>query len=265
MMAIVRRTRNPWKRAIMNLAPTRGTVFALRHGSTDRNRGGVGEDQIRGHADIPMTPGGEREVQVTAYQIAQVRIEVIHSSDLQRATKTSEILSDENAGYPPIVATPALRSWDMGPGMEGKVTTPDVVEQIEEWVENEDVVPPGGESFRAYITRILAFVVPIFEDAAKNNRTVAIVAHGRVVQIIDFWAAAGCDEECMRTEFAEYLAEEPDTVPPGGGIHYKNDGLGWVGMVINTSEPSVGTQIAAGSYIRPANRMADDQDGVPAS
>jgi broad specificity phosphatase PhoE len=263
-MAMVRRTRNPWMRSMMALRAARGTVFVLRHGSTARNLGGVGQDMIRGHADVPMTEAGEREVMITAYQIADRRIEVIHTSDLQRATRSAELLSDENVGYPPIEATPALRSWDMGPGMEGKVTTPDVVEQIEEWVDNDTEVPPGGESFKAYCSRIIAFVAPIFENAA-TGRTVAIVAHGRVVQIIDFWAASGCDEECMRTEFAEFLAEEPDTVPPGGGIHYKNDGLGWIGVVIGSEEPSVGTQIAAGSYVRPANEMAAEENGLPPS
>lgn len=264
-MAIVRRTRNPWKRAMMALRPTRGTVFVLRHGSTDRNRGGVGFDQIRGHADVPMTEAGEREVIVTAYQISDRAIEIIHTSDLQRAVRSAELLSDENVGYPPIAATPALRSWDMGPSMEGKVTTPDVIEQIEAWVENDTVVPPGGESFKAYVSRIIAFVAPIFDEAVRNNRIVAIVAHGRVVQIIDFWAAAGCDEECMRSEFEDYLLEEPDTVPPGGGIHYRHDGLGWIGLVIGSDEPSVGTQIAAGSYVRPANALAADENGLPPS
>jgi len=264
-MAIVRRVRNPWKRSMMALRAARGTVFVLRHGSTERNRGGVGQDQIRGHADIPMTPGGEAEVRVTAWQIGAVRIERIWSSDLQRAARTAEIVSDENPGYPPMELTAALRSWDMGPSMEGKVTTPDVIEQIEDWVENDTVVPPGGESFRAYCTRVIAAARPVFERAVEYGETLGIVAHGRVVQVIDFWVAAGCDEDCMHVEFADYLADEPDTVPPGGGVQFKNDGLGWLGVVIGSGVPSVGTQVAAGTYVRPANKLAEDQDGVPAS
>lgn len=250
---------------MMALRSARGTVFVLRHGSTDRNLGGVGDDRIRGHADIPMTSGGEREVMVTAYQIAQRNISVIHTSDLQRALQSAKIVSDENIGYPPIERTAMLRSWDMGASMEGKVTTPDVVEQIEQWVEDDTVVPPGGESFRAYCDRIIGFARPLFEGAAASGDVIAIMAHGRVVQIIDYWAAAGCDEDCMRSEFAEYLAEEPDTVPPGGGIHYKNDGLGWIGLVIGSDEPSVGTQVAAGSYVRPANELAAEEGGLPPS
>jgi broad specificity phosphatase PhoE len=261
-MAIVRRTQNPLMRQIAALAPARGTVFVLRHGSTDRNRGGVGQDQVRGHADIPMTPAGEREVQVTAWGIAGEKISVIHSSDLQRATRTAEILSDENVGYPPVRAVAELRSWDMGASMEGRVTTPDVVEQIRAWVREDTAVPPGGESFRAFASRLLSYVGTVFAQAASDGLKVAIVAHGRSVQVIDFWVAAGCDEECMHREFAEWLAEEPDTVPPGGGIRYKLDGYGWVGQVIPTGQPSIGTMIAGGAKVRPANDMAVEGGGI---
>lgn len=264
-MAIVRRSHNPLMRQIVALAPARGTVFVLRHGSTDRNRGGVGQDQVRGHADIPMTAAGEREVCVTAYLLAAERLAVIHCSDLQRATRTAEIVSEENVGYPPVVPTEQLRSWDMGASMEGQVTTPDVVARIRGWVADDTVVPPGGESFRAFATRLLSFVAPVFEQALRDGLAVAIVAHGRSTQVIDFWVAAGCDEACMHREFAEYLAEEPDTVPPGGGIRYKHDGVGWQGQVLNSGVASMGTQIADGTYIRPMNVYAADQNGLPPS
>jgi alpha-ribazole phosphatase len=262
---MVLRTRNPIMRAIAALAPAKATVFVIRHGSTDRNRGGVGLDQVRGHADIPMTAAGEREVCVTAYILAAERIEVIHCSDLERAERSSEILSDENVGYPDIVPTPALRSWDMGASMEGKVTTAEVVAQIREWVRDDTAVPPGGESFRAFAARLLGYVGPLFDQAARDGHTVAVVAHGRCAQVIDFWVAAGCDEACMHRDFAEYLAEEPDTVPPGGGIRYKHDGISWEGQVIPTGVASLGTQIAAGAHVRPRNELVADTGGIPPS
>ena len=226
-------------------------VVVVRHGSTDRNRGGVGLDQVRGHADIPMTDGGRREVMVTASVLADEvpRLEVIHTSDLVRATETAGLIADEQGEpWPQIVATPLLRSWDMGPSMEGRVTTPEVVDQIREWVRNDTVTPAGGESFRTFVGRVLGYVEPLFEVAARERSVLAIVAHGRVVQVVDFWVAAGCDEECMRRDFAEQLAEEPDTVPPGGAVRYRWDGLGWVGIVIPTGDASIGTRAAGGDH-----------------
>lgn len=261
-MAIVRRVSNPFMRSMMALRGAQGTVFVIRHGSTDRNRGGVGQDQIRGHADIPMTAGGESEVLVTARMISAERLGVIYCSDLSRTERTAEIVSDENVGYPDVVPTAELRSWDMGAAMEGKTTTPDVVAQIRAWVFDDTVVPPGGESFRSFANRLIGYAKGVFDAALEHGDMVCIVAHGRCAQVIDFWCAAGCDEACMHREFAEYLAEEPDTVPPGGGIRYKHDGRGWIGQVIGSREASLGTQIAAGAYVRPANVLAIDENGM---
>jgi broad specificity phosphatase PhoE len=255
-MAIVRRNSNPQMRMMMALKPALANVYVLRHGSTDRNKGGVGQDQIRGHADIPMTAGGENEVRVTAYQIADRPISVIHASDLIRSVSTAAILAEENVNGPVVVGSTKLRSWDMGAAMEGLVTTPEVVAKIVGWVTDDSTVPPGGESFRAFASRLLGHVGPLFADALASGETIAIVTHGRCAQVIEFWCAAGCDEDCMHTEFAEWLAEEPDTVPPGGGVHYKHDGLGWMGSVIPTGKASIGTQIADGIKVRPANAMA---------
>ena len=165
-MAIIRRSRNPWMRARTALRATQGTMFVLRHGSTDRNLGGVGEDMIRGHDDIPMTIGGEREVEVTARIIAPCAIREIYSSDLRRAVCSAEIVSDANIAYPDIDRNAALRSWDMGPSMEGMVTTPDVVAKIRGWVDADETVPPGGESFRAFAERLLCLCRAAFRGNA---------------------------------------------------------------------------------------------------
>ena len=237
-------------------------MFVLRHGSTDRNLGGVGEDMIRGHDDIPMTIGGEREVEVTARIIAPCAIREIYSSDLRRAVCSAEIISDANVAYPDIDRNAALRSWDMGPSMEGMVTTLDVVAKIRGWVDADETVPPGGESFRAFADRLFSYVGPLFAETLEHGDTCAIVAHGRCCQVIDFWIAAGCDEACMHRKFSEYLAEEPDIVPPGGGLRFKHDGIGWQGVVIDSGVPSLGTRIAAGMHVRPANEMAAGGEGI---
>ena len=251
------RSGNPWKAAMRNLRRPLAQVVVLRHGSTARNRGGVGRDQVRGHADVPMTEAGENEVRRTAELIVErmPQVSVIHTSDMGRAVRSAEILQAEevyfrNRGAPTIVSTSQLRSWDMGAAMEGRVTTPEVVEQIREWVREDTVVPAGGESFRAFVGRVLGYVGPLFDAAQAEGLVLAIVGHGRTTQVIDLWVGAGCDEVCMRRDFAEMLAEEPDTVPPGGAIRYRWDGLGWDGSVIPTGAPSDGMLAARGEMVR---------------
>lgn len=242
---------------MMALRAPLATVVVIRHGSTQRNRGGVGLDQVRGHADIPMTAEGRFEVGVTAGILANIKLERIYSSDLQRATETADIVADaQREPYPEIIHAKQLRSWDMGPSIEGQVTTPEVIAQIKNWVANDTVVPPGGESFRAFCGRLLGFVGPVFEQAEKDRTTVGFVCHGRSTQVIDFWVAAGCDEACMHRDFAEQLAEEPDNVPPGGAIRFKYDGKGWLGIVVPTGAASIGTRVMGGDYASPR------EDGV---
>jgi broad specificity phosphatase PhoE len=210
-----------------------------------------------------MTAGGMAEVETTARIVADERIKIIYASDLGRTMNSAAIISDENVGYPPIVPARQLRSWDMGAAMEGKVTTPEVIALIVSWVLNDTVVPPGGESFRSYAKRVIDFVSPIFGDAVGSGEMCAIMTHGRTVQIIDFWIAAGCDEECMHREFKEFLADEPDIVPPGGGIRYKHDGLGWLGIIVPTGEVSLGTAAASGAVIASVNDVGGSSGSVP--
>jgi broad specificity phosphatase PhoE len=243
------RSRNPWMRAMMALHRGGGSVIVVRHGSTTHNLGGVGFDLIRGHADIPMTEGGRQEVEATARLLADQDIEVVHTSDLVRAAASARIIAAAQWDRPRIEESAALRSWDMGAAMEGLVTSPEVVAKITDWVERDTVVPPGGESFWAYCERLLAYVGPLFEEAERVGAVLAIVTHGRCVQIIDYWVAAGCDEACMRRDFAVPLAQEPDTIPPGGAVCYRYDRYGWAGQIVPTGAPSPGTEAAAGGLI----------------
>lgn len=195
-------------------------IYVIRHGSTAHNRGGVGKDRIRGHADVPMTNKGIFEVQRAADALAALPIAHIYTSDLERAAKTAEIVARKQVERPSVTATKKLRSWDLGPEMEGSLTTPAVVQRIKDLVAHRTRVPPGGESFDQYVERLIGYVKPIFDRIADKGGEIALVCHGRVCQVIDLWAQSGCDADCMHREYAEHLADEPDTVPPGGVVKF---------------------------------------------
>jgi broad specificity phosphatase PhoE len=243
------RSRNPWMRAMMALHRGDSCVVVVRHGSTTHNLGGVGFDRVRGHADIPMTAGGRQEVQATARELAVEKFEAIYSSDLKRAVVSARIIAAEQWERPAIEESPMLRSWDMGAAMEGLVTSPDTIERITGWVVNDTTVPPGGESFRAYCSRLIDYVTPIFREAEEVGKVCAIVTHGRCVQVIDYWVASGCDEACMHRDFADLLAQEPDTIPPGGAVRYRYDRYGWHGVIVPTGAPSPGTEAMSGGMV----------------
>jgi broad specificity phosphatase PhoE len=201
------------------------SVYLVRHGTTALNRGGAGKDLIRGWADVPLSKEGVEQAHRIAEDLADCDFEIIRTSDLIRAEKTADIIRDSTGGE--VESLEELRSWNLGPKFEGKLTNPTVVDQIKHFVENADETPEGGESFNDFVERVIKCAEPIFEEARGET---AIVTHGRCVQIISLWIAADCDLECMQRDYAEELAAEPDSISPGGYLELKKIDGRWRAM-----------------------------------
>lgn len=192
------------------------SVYLVRHGTTEMNRGGSGKDLIRGWKDVPLSKEGIADAHQLATDLADCDFRTIYCSNLQRAEKTAEIIADVTGGK--VEPMEELRSWNMGPEFEGKLTSPDVVKRIKELVENDEEVPEDGESFKDFVHRIVECIEPIFDGARSET---AIVTHGRCLQIIALWIAAECDEDRMFDDFENELEAEPDSIAPGGYLELK--------------------------------------------
>jgi broad specificity phosphatase PhoE len=201
------------------------SVYLVRHGATTMNRGGAGKDLIRGWADVPLSRLGLEQAHRVADDLADCDFKIIRTSDLIRAEKTADIISEETGGE--VESLEELRSWNLGPKFEGKLTNQAIVDKIKDLVENDDETPEGGESFNDFVQRVIKCVEPIFEETEGET---AIVTHGRCVQIIALWIAADCDLECMRREYAPELASEPDSISPGGYLELKKIDGRWRAM-----------------------------------
>jgi len=201
------------------------SVYLVRHGSTVMNRGGAGKDLIRGWADVELSKEGKEQAERLAEDLEDCDFRTIHTSDLQRAEATADAIQKRTGGE--VMPMEELRSWNLGPEFEGKLTNPTIVDKIKDLVENDDETPEGGESFKDFVQRVIECAEPIFEDARGET---AIVTHGRCVQIISLWIAADCDLECMRREYALELASEPDSISPGGYLELKKIDGRWRAM-----------------------------------
>jgi probable phosphoglycerate mutase len=201
------------------------SVYLVRHGSTVMNRGGAGKDLIRGWADVPLSAEGKQQAARIAEDLADCDFKVIYTSDLERAHATADAIQKETGGE--VEPMEGLRSWNLGPKFEGKLTNAHIIKQIEDLVENDDEEPEGGESFKAFVERVEACARPIFEDARGET---AIVTHGRCVQVISLWIAAGCDLDCMRRDYELELASEPDSISPGGYLELRKIDGRWRAM-----------------------------------
>ena len=148
------------------------TMFTvIRHGETLANLNGV----IQGQSDVPLSPVGEEQAKRLARRWKNRRFDAVYSSDLSRAVRTAEIVTN---GVKPVLA-PELREMDLGKWVGH--TTAEVAELYpDEWrafrSASVDCRATGGESRKELLERIIRF----FRTAAARHpdRNVLVVTHG---------------------------------------------------------------------------------------
>lgn len=153
-------------------------LLLVRHGITQHNLNG----QYTGQTDAPLSELGQRQIMAVGKYLAQERVDVIFSSDLQRARDTArEIARHHNL---PVLEDPDLREISMGT-WEG--LTPDQIKahDLESWqyVRSDPVrhAPPGGESFVQLHERASRVLQRCREKYA--GQTVLWATHGGLIEV----------------------------------------------------------------------------------
>jgi probable phosphoglycerate mutase len=156
-------------------------IILIRHGETAWNA----ERRLQGHLDIPLNAEGERQARLLAETLAPDRIDLLVSSDLQRARQTAQAVA--NLRGLPLLVEPGLRERCYG-GFEGLLYAE--IEQrfpaeFAAW-QGRDIdgsLPEGknrGETFRQFFERATGAILAL--AAAHPGRTLALVAHGGVLE-----------------------------------------------------------------------------------
>src|SRR5436309_5200504 len=117
-------------------------LLLVRHGETDWNR----DRRFQGHADPPLNDAGREQARVLADELAGDRIELIYTSDLQRARETAEIVAGQ-LGLD-VIPLRELREIDVGE-WEG-FTWPEIVERFPEGARKWHEQGYGWESGETY-------------------------------------------------------------------------------------------------------------------
>ena len=214
-------------------------VIVARHGSTAYNRGGIGKDKVRGWADVPLSPMGRLESRELAQRlIEEPKVLGVVSSDLLRARESARPILQlcKCPGY----MTDELRSWNLG-DLEGKVVDRKVVKEIVQAV-HTDQPRPDGERFSHYVHRYLGFLESVLSTvegqtrsgmkflrgllqmAHEKDASVVLLTHARGIQLTQVYIDHGKSIATVIKRHADELAEEPDTVKPGGFICLEHTG-----------------------------------------
>ena len=155
-------------------------VLLLRHGQSTWNA----EGRWQGWADPPLTELGEKQALDAVPALSQLSFNVIVTSDLRRAQRTSDILS-EGLRIATIRTDPGLRERSMGDwtGLttsEIELKWPDATKGRNIGVE---ALPPGGEAPGRFPERVKSALRRLATDFPEQR--VLGIAHGAVIQMLD--------------------------------------------------------------------------------
>lgn len=154
------------------------TFLIIRHGQTEWNRVG----RLMGISDIPLTPLGKKQAQMTAQYLKNYPIDAIVTSPLKRAAETAEILSasHKNADF---VTLQELRERSFGK-LEGlfyeEVNSRYPQLTIGTWWQYPNFRPPDGESLEEVLVRADRAIHILLRTYA--GKTVAVVSHGTFIR-----------------------------------------------------------------------------------
>ena len=148
------------------------TTLLLRHGQTPLSV----DQRFSGSGDPSLTETGRAQAAAVAARLgARGGIDAVISSPLQRARATAEATA--RALHLEVVVEPDLREtafgdWEGATFHEVKERWP---QELDRWLADASVAPPGGESFDATAARVWAARDRI--ASAYPGQTVVLVSH----------------------------------------------------------------------------------------
>ena len=155
-------------------------LLVARHGATQHNLDG----RFTGQSDAPLSPLGLRQAEALAARLADLRFDVVVSSDLVRARQTAETIARHSGQT--FMLDSDLREISMG-AWEGRAYA-DVVREHADLFERVEADPTGmaaapeGESWAQFSARVLGALARWRERFPEGN--LLWVTHGGVVSVL---------------------------------------------------------------------------------
>lgn len=153
--------------------------YLTRHGETQWNV----EQRIQGSTDTALTALGTRQAELLAKRLEGMKIDVIYSSDLVRASRTAEIIAGKVNAPIELDASLRERNWGCIEGLTWKeivIKHPEAASLIQ--AGSMDFAPEGGESRYVVARRVTGWLNRLTE--ANEGKSVLTVTHGGVAAYI---------------------------------------------------------------------------------
>ena len=146
-------------------------ILFVRHGQTFANLEGI----IQGQLDSPLTEEGQMQAKTTAEKLKNTKIDIIYTSPLIRASKTSEVINVYH--NIPIIQDERLKEQNAGDAT-GRKYSDATKEETEDFIKNPHKY--HAESFQDLYDRNVDF----FKTIENTDKNILIVSHSGVWKML---------------------------------------------------------------------------------
>ena len=161
------------------------SLILIRHGQSVWNA----SNRFTGWTDVDLSERGIGEAEEAGRQLSDVRIDVVHTSDLIRAQRTADIVMQYNEVSDDV---PTKYDWRLNERHYGalqglnKAETAEKhgAEQVHIWRRSFDVAPPEGESLEMTAERTIPYFTEEIVPDLESGKNVLVSAHGNSLRSI---------------------------------------------------------------------------------
>jgi probable phosphoglycerate mutase len=153
-------------------------TLLLRHGETPYSV----DKRFAGRVDIGLTSVGEAQAAAAGARLAKSGIDAVVSSPLSRARLTAAAVGDASGAAVVVedaFAETDFGAWDGLTFAEAQAAHP---AELDAWLADPGVAPPGGESFLDVRSRVLAGLGRVL--SAYAGLSVVVVSHVTPIKIL---------------------------------------------------------------------------------
>jgi probable phosphoglycerate mutase len=160
-------------------------ILLIRHGETDWNT----EKRLQGHLDIGLNAEGLRQAQALGQALLNESLDAVYASDLQRAKHTAQAIAAPRGMTVQTHIGLRERCYGAFEGLRHADISERYPREFAAWRAREmDVRYPDGnniaETLREFSARVLKAITDIASRHNHEDKKVAIVTHGGVLECV---------------------------------------------------------------------------------
>lgn len=151
-------------------------LYFVRHGETEANS----EKLYYGKAESNLTGKGREQAQKLSSLLKNIVFDYIYISEKKRSLETAKIIVKKDSKR--FIVDSRINEMDLGEfeGKDYRYIKKIYPEQWKNWCSDwKNAVPPGGESYVQFYSRVRSFMEYILKNESEN---VLVVTHAGVIK-----------------------------------------------------------------------------------